>query len=69
MKLLCQLWEPKGLYIVFRGSDVDPCLMCQNDEDGLCFVALYADDNLAVGHPNAICILKLKMTYMTICHV
>ena len=35
--------------------------MCQNAKAGLCFVALYVDDNHALGHPKAIFKLIQKL--------
>ena len=40
--------------IGFTGGDVDPCLFCKQSDKGICFIALYVDDNLLVGHPAAI---------------
>jgi len=38
----------------FTGGDVDPCLFMKKYEKGLVYIALYVDDNLMVGHPEAI---------------
>ena len=40
--------------IGFTGGNVDPCLFCKRSDKGICFIALYVDDNLLVGHPPAI---------------
>jgi len=32
----------------FVPSQADPCLMYRNDEDGLCIVLMYVDDNLVI---------------------
>ena len=48
--------------IGFEGGEVDPCLLYKKSKLGICYVALYVDDNLFVGHPAAIddAIKKLK---------
>ncbi|KAL7530325.1 hypothetical protein ACHAWF_005014 [Thalassiosira exigua] len=38
----------------FKAGEVDPCLLIRRDEKGLVYVAIYVDDNLIVGHPEAI---------------
>ena len=41
--------------IGFEGGDVDPCLyMKESTKFGKVYIALYVDDNLIVGHPEAI---------------
>jgi len=40
--------------IGFKGGDVDPCLFSKKSEKGLCFIAIYVDDNLMIGHNAAI---------------
>ena len=40
--------------IGFTGGDVDPCLFVNKSLKGIMFIALYVDDNLLVGHPDAI---------------
>ena len=40
--------------IGFTGGDVDPCLFVRRSSKGICFIAIYVDDNLLVGHPAAI---------------
>ena len=40
--------------IGFTGGDVDPCLFVKRSSKGICFIAIYVDDNLLVGHPAAI---------------
>ena len=39
--------------IGFTGGDVDPCLFTKRSEKGICFIALYVDDNLLIGHQAA----------------
>ena len=48
--------------IGFTGGDGDPCLFSKKDKNGVCYVGLYVDDNLIIGHPKAVedTILKLK---------
>ena len=66
--------------IGFTGGDVDPCLFCKRSDKGICFIALYVDDNLLIGHPAAIddairqmkehdLILKIEILYMIIYRV
>ena len=38
----------------FMPSQADPCLMYRNDEDGLCIVLMYVDDNLVIGNETTI---------------
>lgn len=38
----------------FKKSPADPCLFYGNDEDGICIILCYVDDNLAVGHQKSI---------------
>ena len=40
--------------IGFKGGDVDPCLFTRKDSRGLVYVGLYVDDNLVVGHKDAV---------------
>ena len=41
--------------IGFEGGDVDPCLLVkESTKFGRIYIALYVDDNLIVGHPQAI---------------
>lgn len=40
--------------IGFTGGDVDPCLFVKKSSKGIVYIALYVDDNLLVGHPEAI---------------
>ena len=40
--------------IGFVGGDVDPCLLMQNNEKGLIYVAVYVDDNFLIGTNEAI---------------
>ena len=40
--------------IGFTGGDVDPCLFSKKSKKGLCFIAIYVDDNLMIGHNAAI---------------
>ena len=35
-------------------NQADPCLMYRNDEDGLCIVLMYVDDNLVIGNKTTI---------------
>jgi len=46
-------------------SQADPCLMYRNDEDGLCIVLLYVDDNLVIGNKTTIwkTVVKLKKEF------
>jgi len=46
-------------------SQADPCLMYRNDEDGLCIVLLYGDDNLVIGNKTTIwkTVEKLKKEF------
>ena len=54
--------------IGFTGGDVDPCLFVRRNELGICFIAIYVDDNLLVGHPKAIddVIDKLRQKGLTL---
>ena len=38
----------------FTGGYPDPCLMSRINDNGICFIAIWVDDSLLVGHPNAI---------------
>ena len=38
----------------FMPSQADPCLMYRYDEDGLCIVLMYVDDNLVIGNKTKI---------------
>jgi len=38
----------------FMPSQADPCLMYRNDEDGLCIILMYVDDNLVIGNETTI---------------
>jgi len=38
----------------FVGGYPDPCLMTRKDKNGICFIAIWVDDSLLVGHPKAI---------------
>ena len=40
--------------IVFTGGDVDPCVFVKKSPNGIVFIAIYVDDNLLVGYPDAI---------------
>ena len=40
--------------IGFIGGDVDPCLFVKKWELGVCFAAIYVDDNLLIGDEAAI---------------
>ena len=40
--------------IGFTGGDIDPCLFSKKSKKGLCFIAIYVDDNLMIGHNAAI---------------
>ena len=40
--------------IGFKGGTVDPCLLTNKSKLGVCFAALYVDDNLIVGHPKSV---------------
>ena len=40
--------------IGYVGGIVDPCLFMKKSEKWLVYIALYVDDNLLVGHPEAI---------------
>ena len=40
--------------IGFNGGHVDPCLLWKQYEKGIVFVAIYVDNNLIVGHLEAI---------------
>ena len=40
--------------IRFTGGDVNPCLFVKKSSKGIVFITLYVDDNLLVGHPDAI---------------
>ena len=40
--------------IGFKGGSVDPCLFTKRDKWGICFIVLYVDDNLIIGHPKAV---------------
>ena len=40
--------------IRFTGGDVDPYLFIKKSSKGIVFIARYVDDNLLVGHPDAI---------------
>ena len=42
------------LKIGFTGGTVDPCLFHRKTEKGLVFIGLFVDDNLLIGHPEAI---------------
>eukprot|EP01082_Thalassiosira_pseudonana_P004207 g3736.t1 g3736 contig13:32484-34808(-) len=38
----------------FKGGDVDPCLFVKWINGRVCFVGLYVDDNLIIGHPELV---------------
>jgi hypothetical protein len=38
----------------FKMCPTDPCLFMRQDEDGICIILCYVDDNLVVGNPKAI---------------
>ena len=38
----------------FVGGYPDPCLMTRKNENGICFIAIWVDDSLLVGHEKAI---------------
>lgn len=38
----------------FKGGYPDPCLTTRKNENGICFIAIWIDDSLLVGHPKAI---------------
>ena len=40
--------------IGFEGGYPDPCLMVRRNENGICFIAIWVDDSLLVGHEKAI---------------
>ena len=40
--------------IGFSGGFIDPCLFSRKNENGLVLIALYVDDNLMIGHSEAI---------------
>jgi len=40
--------------IGFKGGYVDPCLFSKRSKLGICFIVLYVDDNLIIGHPEAV---------------
>ena len=40
--------------ISFNGGEVDPCLFWRKSSKGMCYIALYVDDNLLVGDLPAI---------------
>ena len=40
--------------IGFTGGDSDPCLFVRKNKFGICYIAIYVDDNLMVGHEAAI---------------
>ena len=40
--------------IGFEGGEVDPCLLVLKTGKGICYIALYVDDNLLVVNPEAI---------------
>ena len=41
---------PKIIKSTDYKNEADPCLMYRNDEDGLCIVLMYVDDNLVIGN-------------------
>ena len=38
----------------FVGGYPDPCLFTRKNENGICYIAIWVDDSLLVGHPEAI---------------
>ena len=40
--------------IGFSGGTIDPCLFSRKNKSGLVLIALYVDDNLMIGHSEAI---------------
>ena len=40
--------------IGFTGGDMDPCLLVRKNKYGTCFIGIYVDDNLMIGHLSAI---------------
>ena len=38
----------------FEASEADPCLLCRQDENGLCVIIMYVDDMLLIGTNDAI---------------
>jgi hypothetical protein len=40
--------------IGFKGDDADKCLFCRRCKKGICYIAVYVDDNLMVGDIDAI---------------
>ncbi|KAL7574348.1 hypothetical protein ACA910_008452 [Epithemia clementina (nom. ined.)] len=57
-----QQWWKQGIKQLkewgFQVSKADPCLLYQNDENGVCIVIMYVDDILVVGNKNALEDLK-----------
>ena len=40
--------------IGFTGGDMDPCLLVRKNKYGTCFIGIYVDGNLMIGHLSAI---------------
>ena len=47
--------------IGFKVCPVDPCLMYKNDENGICIVLIYVDDDLVVGTKKSIHDMYMKL--------
>ena len=45
-----QNWQKEG----FIGGNVDTCLYMKKSEKGVVYIALYMDDHLLIGNPEAI---------------
>ena len=50
----CLKFVAKLRKLGFTGGHPDLCLMTRKNENGICFIAIWADDLLLVGHPKAI---------------
>ena len=40
--------------IGYKGGYVDQCLFSKTSKLGVCYVVLYVDDNLIIGHPKVV---------------
>ena len=60
-----KLWEVLITKKNFMPSQADPCLMYRNNEDGLCIVLIYVDDNIVIGNQTTIwkMVEKLKKEF------
>ena len=58
---------------------MDPCLLVRKNKYGTCFIGIYVDDNLMIGHLSAIdaankdlkqhgLVLKVEDDFMIICY-